>query len=433
MKSIGIDIGTTTISGVIVDAESREVLFAKTIPNGSFIKTEYDWERIQDTDLIVKKAKGLLDELLGRYGDACSIGLTGQMHGIVYVDEKGKSISPLYTWQDGRGSLPVFGGKTLVEEIYDKSGVMTASGYGLVTHLYNLEKLVPKESSALCTIADYFGMVLTGRQKPLMHTSMADSIGFFDGQKGEFLRGKLTAFGADISILPKVTGKLAVLGEYEGVLVIAALGDNQASFLGSVGMDSETLLVNMGTGGQISILSDRYFNAPGIEARPYPGGKYLLAGASLCGGRAYAILENFFRSYLMAECGEEKEQYEVMQRLAEKGLAGSHVMKVTTTFRGTRTEPGLKGSIIGIDEDNFTPEAMICGVLTGMARELYDLYEQIREGTGIQVKRIVASGNGLRKNRVLREIFSRIFEAEVVLAPCEEEAAYGAAVGRLLS
>ena len=90
MKAIGIDIGTTTISGVIVDAERRAVVLAKTIENGSFIKTEHEWERIQDAELIIKKAKELLDELLAGCDDAVSVGLTGQMHGILYVDEKGK-------------------------------------------------------------------------------------------------------------------------------------------------------------------------------------------------------------------------------------------------------------------------------------------------------------------------------------------------------
>ena len=68
-----------------------------------------------------------------------------------------------------------------------------------------------------------------------------------------------------------------------------------------------------------------------------------------------------------------------------------------------------------------------------MARELFELYGQIHAKMGLEVKRLVASGNGLRKNRVLREIFSRMFEAELTLAPYEEEAAYGAAVGGILS
>mgnify|MGYP002509771984 CR=1 FL=1 len=453
MKAIGIDIGTTTISGVIIDALSREVLLARTIENGSFIKTGHEWERVQDAELIVEKAKGLLDELLAGCDDAASIGLTGQMHGILYVDEKGKCISPLYTWQDGRGNLPGPDGKSLVEEIYEKYQVKTASGYGLVTHLYHIRKYredilrrkqqggvsalvqecIAGEAAALCTIADYFGMTLTGRRKPMLHTSMADSLGFFDGEKGTFRKDMIPAEGRFAEILPEVTDRLAVLGEYRGIPVTAALGDSQASFLGSVGMEEGAFLVNMGTGGQISALSDSYCKAPGIEARPYLNGKYLLTGASLCGGRAYAILESFFRSYLSVACGEQKEeQYGVMEKLAEKGFAGKNRMKVVTAFRGTRVNPGLRGSISGIDEDNFTPEAMVCGVLEGMARELFELYGQIHAVTGLKVKRLVASGNGLRKNRILREIFSRMFEVELTLARYEEEAAYGAAVGSIL-
>ena len=43
----------------------------------------------------------------------------------------------------------------------------------------------------------------------------------------------------------------------------------------------------------------------GIEARPFLGGKYLLVGASLCGGKAYALLENFFRSFMKEATGQD--------------------------------------------------------------------------------------------------------------------------------
>ena len=113
---------------------------------------------------------------------------------------------------------------------------------------------------------------------------------------------------------------------------MAAIGDNQASFLGSVGMQAGAALVNMGTGGQISLLSDQYFEAPGIEARPLKKGKYLLVGSSLCGGRAYAALERFFKSYVSAAGGKETPQYDVMARLAEKMTADEDRIKVVTTF-----------------------------------------------------------------------------------------------------
>lgn len=81
MRAAGIDIGTTTISGVVLDTEAKKVLKAKTIQNGSFIKAEHEWEQIQDVSVIRTKACALLDELLEEFPDVEGIGLTGQMHG----------------------------------------------------------------------------------------------------------------------------------------------------------------------------------------------------------------------------------------------------------------------------------------------------------------------------------------------------------------
>ena len=89
MKIIGIDIGTTTISGVVLEnkvegqittkaEEKLEIVEAKTIENGCFIPTEHEWERIQDAEQIVKKAQNLTDYFLDKYQDVERIGLTGR-------------------------------------------------------------------------------------------------------------------------------------------------------------------------------------------------------------------------------------------------------------------------------------------------------------------------------------------------------------------
>lgn len=68
---------------------------AKTVESNSFIATGNEWEKIQDVDLIAWKAKKLLDDFLDKYPQAGRIGLTGQMHGIVYIDRTGKCVSIL--------------------------------------------------------------------------------------------------------------------------------------------------------------------------------------------------------------------------------------------------------------------------------------------------------------------------------------------------
>ncbi len=432
MKAIGIDIGTTTISAVVFDDTPENVLAFRTIPNDSFIPSEHEWERVQDVNAITQKAKNVLDELLQLHPDTTSIGLTGQMHGILYVDSQGKCCSPLYTWQDQRGSLTEFDGLSLTAWIERHSGIKVFTGYGIVTHLYQSKNhLLPEKAVSFCTIPDYLGMVLTGRKEPLLHISMAASLGFFNGKEKCFQEDVLKNLRMDTGMLPKVSDSFSAIGSYQGRPVTVAIGDNQASFLGSVGFKENTILLNVGTGGQVSVISDRFFEAEGIEARPFTGDKFLLVGSSLCGGRAYALLENFFRSYGKAAGFGDAPQYEVMEKLAQKGMAMSDPVQVSTIFNGTRTNPGLRGSIRNMSKDNFTPESLTYGVLRGIAEELYDMFEIIRGGTDIQAEMLIASGNGVRKNAVLQHIFEDLFRARLYPAKYTEEAACGAAISSL--
>ncbi len=448
MKALGLDIGTTTISAVVVGMEEREILKAYTIPNGSFIETDLPWEKIQDPDKIMQKVLGLLEEILQEHQDIGVIGLTGQMHGIVYLDENGKHISPLYTWQDGRGNIPVEkilsedpvpedalleAGRSICGILEEEYGVKAHTGYGLVTHLYNCRNnLVPEGAAKVCTIMDYLGMRLTGRRTPLMHSSNAASLGLYDAKKNGFRADILQKAGADADVLPEVTDDFISVGSYKGIPVSAAIGDNQASFLGSVENAADSVLVNMGTGGQISVLSDTYFTAKGIEARPFVKGHYLLAGSSLCGGRAYALLEHFFRSYAEAAGITGVDHYSVMGKILDEKNDGEK-LKVNTTFSGTREKPEKRGSIKNIGTENFTPKALIGGVLEGMAEELYKMYRKIEKGLAGPKTRMVASGNGIRKNRHLQEVMSEKFGMGLELAKREEEAAYGAAVSGMIA
>lgn len=441
MQTVGIDIGTTTISGVVLEKNGTQkprILKAKTIENGSFLTTTKDWERIQDAEKIVKKSRQMLDDFLDEYPEVEKIGLTGQMHGIVYIDKEGTCVSPLYTWQDARGSLCEENNGSLTEEIQQTCDVQVASGYGIVTHIYNLRHhLIPDTAVSFCTIMDYFGMQLTGRKKAMVHASNGASFGFFNVQKNAFMTEELYKMGVEEQWLPQVCTRIEALGSYRERIVTTAIGDNQASFLGAAGNENNTLLVNMGTGGQISVLSDQYFTAEGIEARPFLHGTYLLAGASLCGGKAYALLEKFFREFVKEAIGQEKPLYKTLEKLAGDGKASCtgrenrKKLQIETTFDGTRVHPEQTGSITNLSTDNFTPAAFVYGTLEGMSRELYQMYQTIQNGTGMQIKRMIGSGNGLRKNPVLCEIVEEMFGAKLVLAECEEEAATGAALSSM--
>lgn len=438
MRAIGIDIGITTISAVVVNMERKNVEIAYTISNDSFLSTEYVWEKIQDPSAIIYKAIKLLEEILERYQDIAVIGLTGQMHGIVYVDECGKHCSPLYTWQDGREDIPYTENimkqnynflkkKSICQMLNDQYGLKTYTGYGLVTHLYQKQAgTIPENARTFCTIGDYLGMRMTGRRIPLLHSSNAASLGFYDVRKRQFQKELLKELGVTVEFLPETVDEFILLGEWKKIPVAVALGDNQASFLGSVKDASNSLLVNMGTGGQISVLSDTYFQTKNVEAYPFTKNGYLLVGGSLCGGKAYAILENFFRQYGEALGVRNMDYYEVMERILQETPRNQEKLQVYTTFSGIRSNPELRGSILNIGEKNFTPAALILGVLEGMTQEIYGIYQEIAGGLQISRTQLIASGNGLRKNWHLQKIMQEIFSMQLKLAPHREEAAYGA-------
>ena len=166
MKTLGLDIGTTSISSVIYE-ERAGVLEAQTLENGTFLPSN-GWERLQDPAAIWQKASTLTQTLLKRHPDVGAIGVTGQMHGIVYLDSRGEAVSPLYTWQDGRGDLPYDDTGSWADRLSGITGYPLPTGYGMVTHFYNLRNgLVPKNAAALCTIGDYIAMISpSSRQVP---------------------------------------------------------------------------------------------------------------------------------------------------------------------------------------------------------------------------------------------------------------------------
>ena len=72
---------------------------------------------------------------------------------------------------------------------------------------------------------------------------------------------------------------------------------------------------------------------------------------------------------------------------------------------GVHFHPELRGSILNVSEENFTPEGLVYGVLEGMAAELYEMFRVIQEETGIQAERLIASGNGLRRKMCIRDSY----------------------------
>jgi sedoheptulokinase len=429
MHFIGIDIGTTSICGVIFDY-NRKTIESVTRKNPATIPGSEFWEKIQDPDRILGTIKDILSGFQERFKDIKGFGLTGQMHGILYVDKKGNAISPLITWQDGRANQVFNGSMTYARYLSERSGYSLSTGFGLATHFYNLKnRLVPVNAAKICTIMDYVVMKLTGRNSPLTDSTNGASLGFFDKVQLNFDTRSLENCGIDPDILPDIEESATLSGFYDTKIpVYQSIGDNQASFIGSVTDRDRSVHLTIGTGSQVSVFTERYASVEQLDTRPFPGGGYILVGASLCGGRSFALLNNFFGDVVKLFTGSSPDKSDLFKAMIsiDYNNAPDDLPLVNTLFDGTRSDPGARGKISNISVSNLTPGNLIIAFLNGISAELYDFYN-LMPGEIREVKNIlVGSGNAIRMNKLLCRTVEEQFGRPLIIPEHKEEASFGA-------
>ncbi len=428
MKVIGLDIGTTKICAIIIETSGGKVLRTVARNNDTQLKGSAPFERIQSPELIIEKCFFLLKELTDEFPDVACIGITGQMHGILYIDKNGDALSPLYFWQDESGNEPYNEKQSYAEYLTGLTGYKMATGFGGTTYFYHSQNgKVPANTAMFCTIHDYFAMKLCSKSEPLIHTSDAASLGFFNLNSLQFDEQAIKMAGLNFNHFPQVTKEFELAGKYNNQIPVSvAIGDNQASFLGSVCDMDNSILVNVGTGSQISYLTDKTTTVKGLEIRPCFGNKYICVGSSLCGGRAFALLEEFLRKTAGYVTGKPTDcAYQAIDNYLAGSQPPKNPLKVSTRFAGTRDNPEERGSIENLGLDNFTPQHLIWGVLGGMVEELQAMYLATNEQNH---SLLIASGNGLRKNLALQKLFAENFGIELKIPAHSEEAAFGAAL-----
>jgi len=426
---LGVDIGTTTISAQVIALDSKNALQTYSFDHNARMTLEgYPDAFCADAERLFERTKALILSILGRYPGIVSIGVTGQMHGIVCTDREGNILSPLYTWQNAFGEYRLDEGLTLTEEIERLTGERIPTGYGVATY-YALCRLglLPNGTAHAMTVMDLFCARLC-ESAPVMHATNAASMGAFDMKACRFKREVLDKLGIPEGVFPEVREGYALAGAYcyqgRRIPVACAIGDNQAGVFGSLSDDS-LVLVNVGTSAQVSKITDSAKPHGSAELRPYFDGRYLLSGAILCGGAAYAMVKNFIYSAVtgLGFSVSDSMIYSYLNRMA---LEGDGSLRVTTTFSGTREDPTKRGSIHNISLNTFTPQALSCGVLHGIADELYRTFSTMSEAK--KKIGVVASGNAVRKNEALCREIQKAFGGELYLPRYTEEASYGAAL-----
>jgi sedoheptulokinase len=226
--------------------------------------------------------------------------------------------------------------------------------------------------------------------------------------------------------------------------VFNAIGDNQASVLSALPDLPGSVLINIGTGGQIVWRVSDFRRQLPLDTRVLPGNpdsskgrskpQFMLVGAGLCGGDAIAWVNRTVRHWL-SDFGITVSEDDVWKRLSGHvtGLQNSAGLICEPFFRGTRYEPDRRGILRGIDTANFTPAHLLASVLNGIAQSMFDVWtntanDPASSDHAAPLNHVAMSGNAVKHNPLLVQAVQRRFSVPVQVARHSEEAATGAAM-----
>lgn len=375
------------------------------------------------------------------------------MHSTLLLDEAGEPCSNVITWQDKRAVVHHSGETSPLEQLLSRvssedmepTGCRLAPGY-MGTTLFALGQLgeMPPKFSRTTFVADWIAGRL-GQQVPVTDRSNAASSGLYDFRADDWSPSLLHAAGVDASWLPKIGSSGAVIGEVTpdvaeatglpaGTNICNAIGDNQAAVLSSLPDDDGSLLINIGTGGQIVWRVPSFQRIDEMDTRYLPSAvdgnlEFMLVGAGMAGGDAYAWINRTVRQWLQA-FGIEKSEDEIWKQLARQVAelpADVPPIRCEPFFAGTRPDPSRRAVFGEVGLTNFTPANIARSILQGIAESMYGVYK-----TAIvrpePLQRIIMSGNGSRQNPLLAQAVAERFGLPAAVARCKEEAATGAAM-----
>jgi len=443
--SIGIDVGTSGTKALAIDSQGKILAEASAIypchhpkPLWSEQDPENWWQAtVQVVCEIVKKAKL-------KPADVAAIGLSGQMHGSVFLDKHNKVIRPALLWNDQRTKAECVeiekragGRKRLIKMVANPA--LTGFTAPKILWLRNNEPRNFAKTVKVLLPKDEIRRRLTGE----FATEVSDASGtlLLDVVKRKWSKPLLNKLDLDADLLPKcyeseeVTGTLtqevaAKLGLSTDCVVVGGAGDCAAGAVGNGIVKKGLLNTSLGTSGVVFAHSDEPQYDPQGRLHTFchaVRGKWHMMGVTLT---AAGALQWFHNEIVTAGITGQKEKsaYRQITEEAQKIPAGSEGLQFLPYLAGERTphlDPNARGALIGITLKH-TRGHVTRAIMEGITMAMRDSYA-IMQDLGVPIRQIRASGGGA-KNPFWRQMQADIFGKPVTAMVADEGAAYGVAL-----
>ena len=435
---LGIDIGTSGTKGVLMDREGkisaragREYSMDMPQPGWAEQDPEIWWKAtIQVIREVIKESEVNPQQIRG-------IGLSGQMHGTVFLDKNLQPFRPAIIWADQRSSsqCEFIYQKIGKEQLADLTGNPIATGFMCSTLLWMKENQ-PEEFNQIYKVIlakDYIRYRLTGNLG--VEVTDASSTLLLDIKRRCWSEELLDILGLPLKILPKEVHESQEVADYlhvnaardtgllKGVPVVYGGGDQSMQAVGNGVIRQGILSSTIGTGGQLFITLEKFTYDPKLRIHTFchaMPNTYHLQGAILSAGLSLKWLrENILHA---------PDSYRIFDKEVEKIRAGSEGIIFLPYLLGERSpymNPQAKGVFFGLSLKHRRAH-LIKAVMEGVVfalRDCLDVFEEL----GVKIERVIASGGGA-KSRVWRQMQADIFNKEISMTQSIEQAAMGAAI-----
>lgn len=435
--TIGIDTSTTATkvllideTGVVIGVASREYPY----------QTPYPLWSEQEPDLWWQATAASLRQLLAKTGvDPAAIkgiGLTGQMHGLVLLDQDGRSLRPAILWNDQRtqAQCDAIRDRLGRERLIQITGNDALTGFTAPKILWvrqNEPELYARVARILLP-KDYLRYKLTGQ----FATDRAGGAGtlLFDLEARDWSPEVLAALEIDPAWLPPtfegtdITGNLspaaaAVTGLPAGIPVFGGAGDQAAAAVGTGAIQEGVVSLSLGTSGVVFAATGGAVIEPegrlhafchAVPGRWHLMGVMLSAAGSLRWFRdAFAPDHSF--DQLVAPAGD-----------VPAGCDGLLFLPYLTGERTPHPDPLARGAFVGLTVRHALPH-LTRAVLEGVAFGLRDSFELMKAAGLGRIDQVRITGGGA-KSALWRAILADVLGVELVTVNTAEGAAYGAAL-----
>ena len=430
---IGIDLGTSAVKLLLMDAEGQiKNVVSKEYPL-EFPQPGWSQQAPQDWHRAVME--GIPELLQGFDGaEVAGIGAGGQMHGLVVLDEQDNVIRPAILWNDGRTAKQVdylngcFG--------KDKLSALTANiafaGFTAPKILWMQENepenfakiakiMLPKDYINFyltgvhsCDYSDAAGMLLLDVEHKCWSSEMLSICGITEAQMPKLFE----SFECIGTVKPEVA---AMLGIGTDVKVVAGAGDNAAAAVGTGVVGEGGCNISLGTSGTVFISSKSFGVDPNnaLHAFAHADGGWHLMGCMLSAASCNKwLLEDIFGT---------SDHAAEQAPISDDKLGENHVFFLPYLMgeRSPINDTNARGTFIGMTMDT-TRADMVQAVLEGVAFAIRDSVEVARS-LGITIDSSKICGGGA-KSPLWKRIFANVLNAKLEIPVSEQGPGMGGAM-----